>query len=124
LLSAHDKLYVGGRGVRHVLERPGGEILVPGEVRDWLSTPEFYQEEGGASPTRWGAASWIGGTLSTFHQFFSGFVVPHVSGDFQLSVTSDDMSQLWLSTDASQANLTQRLSFHTWSTEYSFIDGE
>ena len=45
------------------------------------------------------------------------------AGDYQLSVSSDDYSELWLSSDASAANLTEVVDFNSWNTEYHFVDG-
>jgi hypothetical protein len=46
------------------------------------------------------------------------------TGDYQLSVSSDDASELWISSDASAANLTKIVDWDYWNTVYQFVDGD
>ncbi|HXG47956.1 MAG TPA: Ig-like domain-containing protein, partial [Methylomirabilota bacterium] len=83
-------------------------------VNDLRNSPNFPHNPG---LTRYLTSAQI----NTFDEFdnygarVSGFVVPAVSGNYHFYMSSDDGGELWLSTDASPANL-QLIAFEpTWN---------
>jgi hypothetical protein len=90
--AAEPRLYVGGRGVRQTMWR-NGEVLVSGEVRDWLMTPQYYMTALGGGKIEWSEHSYTGQILDNYRQYFSGFLMPHASGAY--SLTARALPSLW-----------------------------
>lgn len=95
-----------------------------GSVNDLRNSPKFP-----GSPDRVTAETSVafpgyGDSVNDYGLRITGFITPDATGSYTFAISSDDQSELWLSTDESAANL-KRLAFEPqWNNFRQFAEGE